>query len=94
MRKGEKSMKVFQIVAVKDELTEAFLTPAFVSKKEEGIRSFAWQINNNKIWKDNAADFSLYHLGTFDEITGTLIGNNPVKITGGRSVLRREENQE
>lgn len=86
--------KVYQIVAVKDELSEAFLSPIFVSKKEEGIRSFSWQINNNKIWKDNAADFSLFHLGTFDEISGTIIGNNPVKICGGRSVLRREETEQ
>ena len=87
-------MKVYQIVAVKDELAEGYLQPTFVAKKEEAIRIFAWQINNNKIWKDNSADFSLYHLGTFDETTGTIIGNNPVKITGGRAVLRREEKNE
>lgn len=87
-------MKVYQIVAVKDELAEAFLQPTFVSKKEEAIRLFAYQINNNKVWKDNSADFSLYHLGTFDEITGTIVGNNPTKIAGGRSVLRREEKEE
>ena len=86
--------KVYQIVAVKDELSEAFLSPIFVGKNEEGIRSFAWQVNNNKIWKDNAADFSLYHLGTFDEISGTVIGEKPTKLAGGRSVLRREETEE
>lgn len=84
-------MKVYEIIAVKDELTEAFLQPTFVAKKEEGIRLFAYQINNNKLWKENPADYSLYHLGTFDEISGSVIGITPVKIAGGRSVLRKGE---
>lgn len=84
-------MKVYQIVAVKDELSEGFLQPTFIASKEEALRLFKQQVNSIPLWKDNASDFSLYWLGTFDEETGTIIGDLPVKIAGGRSVLKGEE---
>lgn len=84
-------MKVFKIYAVKDELTDAFLQPVFVEREEEILRTFKYQINNIPIWKDNAADYSLYYLGTFDQDSGTLIGEFPKKIAGGRSVLGKEQ---
>lgn len=83
-------MKVFNIVAVKDELTGSFLQPTFLESKEEGIRLFAYQVNSIKLWKANASDFSLFHLGTYDTETGTVVGITPVKIANGRSVVKEE----
>lgn len=83
-------MKVFQIVAVKDELTGCFLQPTFIETKEEATRLFSYQVNSIKLWRANASDFSLFHLGTYDTETGTLIGINPVKIANGRSLLKEE----
>lgn len=84
-------MKTFQIVSVKDELTGSFLAPQFIATKEEALRVFTYQINNTPIWKDNPEDFSLYALGTFDQETGTVIGINPTKVAGGRSVWKEKE---
>lgn len=84
-------MKVFKVVAVKDELTNSFLQPTFIESIEEAERLFAYQINNIGIWKENPEDYSLYHIGSYDQETGSLIGINPVKVAGGRSVRKKEE---
>ena len=83
-------MKIFEIVAVKDELSETYMEPRFFGKKAEAERMFSYQINNIDLWKENPSDFSLYSLGTFDQETGTIIGIPPVKIIGGRSVRKEK----
>lgn len=83
-------MKSFNIYAVKDELTNTFMQPVFVEKEDEILRTFKFQINNIPLWKDNAEDYSLFYLGTFDQDSGTLIGEFPKKIIGGRSVIGKE----
>lgn len=82
-------MKVFKIVAVKDELTQSFLEPTFVGEIKEAERLFQYQINNIPLWKDNASDYSLYYLGSFDQETG-YISSSLEKITSGHTVLRKE----
>lgn len=80
---------VYTIAAVKDEMSQVFLTPIFVKQIGEAQRSFEWQINNTPIWKDNPSDFSLYRLGFFDEETGELTFD-PEKLVNGRSVRRND----
>lgn len=84
-------MKTAKIYSVKDELTQTFLQPVFVEKEDEILRIFTYQINNTPIWKDNASDFSLYYLGTFDSESGTIKGDIPKKVISGHSVRRREQ---
>ena len=84
-------MKVYEIVAVKDELTDTFMEPRFFEKKAEAERIFTYQINNIDLWRENAEDYSLYSIGTYDQETGTIIGINPVKIIGGRAVRKEKE---
>lgn len=79
----------FKVYAVKDELSEQFLTPIFVEKEEQAKRSFTWQINNTPIWDDNASDFSLYRLGYFNSETGDLTPSLE-KVVSGHTVLRKE----
>lgn len=80
---------VYTIAAVKDELSNVFLTPIFVKNISEAQRSFEWQINNTPIWKDNPSDFSLWRLGFFDEELGS-ITCDVEKIINGRSVRRND----
>ena len=86
-------MKVFKVVAVKDELTNSFLQPTMIESIEEAQRLFAYQVNSIGLWKENPEDYSLYHIGTFDQETGTLIGIEPVKVIGGRAVKKQEEKE-
>lgn len=83
-------MQVFNIYAVKDELTNNFMQPTFIESDKEALRLFTYQINNIDQWKFNSEDFSLYKVGTYDQATGTIIGIQPEKLTGGRSVVKNE----
>ena len=81
---------IFQVFAVKDEMTNRFMEPQFARTDIEMTRIFTMQINDIKLWKDNSADYSLYKIGEYDEEKG-FINNDIIKIIGGRSV-RKEEN--
>lgn len=82
-------MKVFEIVAVYDNLTEAYLEPHFFGTLAEAQRVFEYQINNIELWKENAGDYDLYSLGKFDAQEGSII-SEVHKMMNGRSVLRKE----
>ena len=85
-------MKVFQVVAVYDNLSESFLQPTFVESEKEAERLFTYQINNIALWKDNASDYELYKLGEYDAEKGMLISNLH-KLVKGTSVLRKEKEE-
>lgn len=83
---------LFNIVAVKDELTNTFLQPTFGENEDALKRIFKTQINTIPIWKDNPTDFSLYNIGHFDQETGEIIPDL-YKIISGHTVKEREENK-
>ena len=82
--------EIFNIYTVKDELTNKHMEPCFIYDEKEALRLFKHQINNIPLWKDNSSDYSLYKIGTFDQSSGTIIGIQPEKIIGGRSVLNEQ----
>lgn len=82
-------MKIFEIVAVYDNLTESYLEPHFFGTLAEAQRVFEYQINNIELWKTNAGDYDLFSLGKFDSETGS-ITSEVHKMMNGRSVLRKE----
>lgn len=82
-------MKVFEVVAVYDNLTEAYLEPHFFGTLAEAQRVFTYQINNIDLWRENAGDYDLFCLGRFDAEQGQLISDLH-KMMNGRSVLRKE----
>ena len=83
-------MEVFNIYAVKDELTNKFMQPTFIENENEALRLFKFQINDIGLWKANASDYSLFKIGTYDQASGTVIGIQPEKVIGGRSVLNEQ----
>lgn len=83
-------MKIFEIVAVYDNLTEAYLEPKFFSTLAEAQRVFTYQINNIDLWRENAGDYDLYSLGKYDSEQG-FITSELHKMMNGRSVLRKEQ---
>lgn len=85
-------MKVFDIVAVYDNLTESYLQPTFIGSLAEAERLFSHQVNSIPLWKDNAVDYDLYSLGTFDAETGA-IDSTIHKVCNGRSTLKKEDNK-
>lgn len=82
---------IFKIFAVKDEMTGRFMEPQFFRSEDEAKRNFQYQVNNIPIWKNNAADWSLYELGEFSEDEGFLVDSITMsKVCGGRSMLKGE----
>lgn len=86
-------MKVFEIVAVYDNLTEAYLEPRFFGTLAEAERVFAFQINDIPLWKANAGDYDLYSLGRYDAETGQIMSELH-KLMNGRAVLRKEQRED
>lgn len=84
-------MKIFEIVAVYDNLTETFLQPTFVPTLAEAQRIFSHQINTIPLWAGNASDFDLYSLGQYNAEEGTFVSLKH-KICKGPAVLRKENN--
>lgn len=81
----------YNIYAVKDEMTGRFMEPQYFRTEDEAKRNFGYQVNNIKLWKDNAADWSLYKLGEFSEDHGFLIDTICMdKVIGGRAMLKGE----
>lgn len=82
---------IFEIYAVKDELTGRFMEPQYFRSEDEAKRNFQYQINNIPMWKDNSADYSLFKLGEFSEDDGFLKDCICIeKVTGGRALLKGE----
>ena len=84
--------ELFEVVAVKDELTNTFLQPTFGDSEEALKRIFRTQINTIPIWKENASDYSLYRLAWFDQETGELYPDIE-KLASGHAVLNRKETE-
>lgn len=64
------------IIAVKDTCTGEVLAPTYVHNHDEAKRLFTYQMENTKLWKDNAEQFQLLDLGMLDTETGNIIGND------------------
>ena len=87
----ENKGQLFTVYAVKDELTRKYLQPIFMESDPEAIRWFKYVLNKTELWKQNAAMYSLYKLGYFNDVTG--FGDYPVAelVQGGLSVLEKGE---
>lgn len=57
--------------AVKDDL-QGFLAPVSDVNDEVAVRNFLFMVRNSKEMISNAADFSLFYVGTFDTDSGLL----------------------
>lgn len=65
------------MLAVRDEKVNSFGTPFCTTTKGEGIRMVMDASNDpNTLLNRHPQDFSLYKVGTFDEISGEIIPEN------------------
>ncbi len=59
--------------SVFDAAAEAYMAPTFMQTKGQAIRSFADAVNEEgHSFARHAADYTLFHVGMFDESTGML----------------------
>jgi hypothetical protein len=70
------------IYAIRDNLAEVFNTPFYEHNHKTAIRGFEQSAKD----APNKDDYSLYHLGTFDDNSGQTIPGEPTKIFSGLDI--------
>lgn len=71
---------VINMYSIFDTLSEIFHKPFTEINNASATRAFNESIKENP----NKNDFVLYHIGAYDDNSGTIIANsNPVKVTSG-----------
>lgn len=83
-------MSVKHICTVRDVKAEAYLPPIFVRSKGEAIRSFADEVNNqDSMLGKHPADYVLFYLGSFDELTAQFdLTNSPESLGVGTDYVK------
>lgn len=86
---------ILQVLSVHDVAADAFGRPVFAPAVGAALRSFQDEVNrvdaNNEMNK-HPGDFSLFHLGTFDDSKGTfMLFDVPKKIASGATVKVQSE---
>ncbi|AXH75891.1 MAG: nonstructural protein [Microviridae sp.] len=85
-------MATYLAVCVRDEALQAFNRPFFVNSVGFAMRSFEDEVNRkspDNPMSSHAKDFSLWHVGSFDEDTAKLVSLDvPVRLCDALSVLK------
>lgn len=80
------------IYAIKDQQVAAFAQPFFMQTNGQAIRAFTDAINrpdeNNNMYK-HPDDFTLHHIGTWNDETGEFESLTPEQIAIGKNVAIR-----
>lgn len=82
---------VYHIFSIKDRAIDAFLRPFYAVHRNQAVRIFTDEINNNQsdMFKHNI-DYDLYYLGTWDDQTAqTNQTTTPELIIRGQDAKER-----
>lgn len=72
------------VLSVRDEKVEAFLPPFTARAVGEGIRIFETAIRDpNSGLAKHVADYVLYRVGTFDDVSGLMAPQEPERLISG-----------
>lgn len=64
---------IVEIFAVKDKCAQGYLQPMFFQNVGMAVRAFRdAAVDDTHMFSRNRRDFSLYRLGSFDDVTGIL----------------------
>lgn len=80
---------MMKIYSVRDNQVEAFLQPFFSPTMGSAIRSLTEVVNDPQhTFSKHAADYSLYHLGDFDDATGILTPAEPHRVVSLMELIK------
>ncbi len=83
------------ICTIYDSKAEAYMTPLFFQSKGQAVRSFSDAINDpthNTDISKHPEDFTLFHLGHFNERNGTIVVlPTPVSIATGINLTQEPQ---
>ena len=76
------------IYSVHDRAAEAYTTPFFLPNDDMAMRSFGACVNQpDHHFKASPADFTLFKVGVFDSLEGSIEHEAPVSLGNGVSFL-------
>lgn len=82
---------ILRIYAIYDEKAKAYLTPFFLPETAMALRSFKDCVNDkNHQFSQNPADYTLYELGTFDNVAGRIDEEQKAQVAQGVAVIQRQ----
>lgn len=88
---------IMQVLAIKDTAMDTYGQPLFVHTIAQGIRIFGDAINNKENpMSKHPEDYNLYHLGEYNDGTGTFIQrddpdtNGPKQLVLGKQMFNQE----
>lgn len=88
---------IINVFTVHDSKAQAYLPPFNLPTKEMAVRTFSDTVNDSKHpFGKHPADYTLFHIGTFDDDTGLITNNqdNGKECLGnGVDVLLPQEKQ-
>lgn len=83
---------MLSIFAVFDSKAAVFGTPFFDQQEASAIRNFSDAVNDssnpNNMWHKHPEDFSLFHLGEFDNNSGELVPNIPKSLVTASALFK------
>lgn len=84
-----------EILSVHDSKAEAFITPFFSPNIPMAKRSFAMAVNDPETnFHKWAEDYTLFHVGSYDQDTGTLTPLDPIVTLGNAlTYISNDSNQ-
>lgn len=88
-------MKI-QLYAVHDSKAHAYMSPILSHNNEMAIRSFSNSVNDpNSEFHKNPLDYSLFHIGTYDDETSLITSKAPPEMltTADQTIKLYKENQ-
>lgn len=79
------------VCAVRDRAVDAFGQPFFVVAVGQAVRSFKDEVNNaGSAIGNHPDDYDLYHIGDYDDASGSIVGISPVMLAVGKSLINKE----
>lgn len=79
-----------KIITVMKDDKVGFMTPTVDINKETAIRNFKYCINQQEYYHANAADFSLFIIGEYDDQIGSIETRVPEFVCNGTAVMLKE----
>lgn len=83
---------ILRCYSIFDVKAKAFLPPFFLQAQAMAVRAFADCVNDKAhAFGRNPHDYSLFHVGVFDDESGVLTGADAIEcVCNGPSVLKRD----
>lgn len=75
---------ILELYTVQDSKVGAYMPPFAARSKGEALRSFMSACSDEKHqFNAHRADYVLFHIGSFDDVSGLVLCGSPDRVIGG-----------